>query len=329
MNADVDLPDFDAVVAAAGRINGRVLRTPVISFERFNVRVGAQVFFKCENLQTGGSFKLRGATNAVLQLDPARTPVVVTHSSGNHGAAIALAARARGMRAVIVMPRDSAATKLAAVTAAGAEIVLCEPGTAAREAALAELLQRQPAAVVHPFDDSRVIAGQGTAALELLAEVPDLDCIVAPIGGGGLIGGTALAAKGTNPALRVIAAEPQMADDAFRSFQSGKRQGAGVPDTIADGLRGSIGLRNFALLQRYVDDVVTVSEAAIVAAMRIALDELKLLVEPSAAVAVASVVCNLLGAQSIGQTPRIGVILSGGNVDLARCPFLSGARLSN
>jgi len=317
------LPDFDAVVAAVGRLGTRVRRTPVVSSSEFDRRVGLQVFFKCENLQIGGSFKYRGATNAVLQLDPANTSVVATHSSGNHGTAIALAARDRGLRAVIVMPRDSAESKLAAVAAAGAEIVLCEPGTTAREATLAELLEREPAAVVHPFDDERVIAGQGTAALELLAEVPGIDCIVAPVGGGGLIGGTALAAKGVGSAIRVIGAEPALADDAYRSFKTGARQSAGVPNTIADGLRGSIGVRNFALLQRYVDDVVTVSEAAIVAAMRTVLEDLKLLIEPSSAVAVAS----LLGAQLGAGATRIGVILSGGNVDIARCPFLRGERV--
>ena len=318
------LPDFDAVVAAAGRIGARVRHTPVMQSDRFNARVGVQVFFKCENLQIGGSFKYRGATNAVLQLDPVATPLVATHSSGNHGTALALAARARGMRAVIVMPRDSARTKLAAVASAGAEIVLSEPGTAAREAALRELLQRQPAAVVHPFDDERVIAGQGTAALELLAEIAGLDCLVAPVGGGGLIGGTALAARGCQSGVRVVAAEPAQADDAFRSFKSGQRQSAGVPETIADGLRGSIGRRNFALLQRYVDDVVTVSESEIVAAMRTVLDDLKLLIEPSAAVAVASVLAGQMGS---GVT-RVGVILSGGNVDLQACPFLGGERLA-
>jgi threonine dehydratase len=319
-----DVPDFDAVIAAAGRISGHVLHTPMMRSDRFDTRVGAQVFFKCENLQIGGSFKLRGATNAIRQLDPARASVVATHSSGNHGTAIALAARARGMRSIIVMPRDSAQTKLAAVKSAGADIVLCDPGTAAREAALTQLLQRQPAAVVHPFDDERVIAGQGTAALELLVEVPGIDCVVAPVGGGGLIGGTALAAKGIGSGIRVVAAEPAMADDAFRSFKSGARQSAGVPDTIADGLRGSIGVRNFSLLRNYVDDVVTVSEAAIVAAMRTVLEDLKLLIEPSAAVAVAAV----LGAQLGSGATRIGVVLSGGNVDLGRCPFLAGDQLT-
>lgn len=314
------LPAFADIVAAAGRIEGLVNRTPVMVSAAFDARVERRVWFKCENLQVGGAFKFRGALNALKQLDPRSTRIVATHSSGNHGAAVALAARSLGFAARIVMPRDSARTKLAAVQAAGGEVVLCEPGTAAREAALAELLAREPAAVVHPFDDERVIAGQGTAALELISELGTLDCVVAPVGGGGLIGGTALAAKTLLPGIRVVAAEPAAADDAQRSFRCGTRQGVGVPNTIADGLRGSIGVRNFELLRKYVDDVVSVSEAEIVAAMRIVLSDLKLLVEPSAAVAVAAVLAGRVGTP--GQ--RIGVILSGGNVDLDVCTFLSG-----
>ena len=189
------MPGFADVVAAAARIAPHVVRTPVMRSAAFDARVGAQVFFKCENLQTGGAFKYRGAMNVMLQLDPTRTPLVITHSSGNHGNALALAARARGMRAIVVIPRDSARSKIAAIEAAGARVELCEPGLPAREKRLAEILAAEPAELVHPFDDERIIAGQGTAALELLAEVPDLDVISTPVGGGGLIGGTALAAR--------------------------------------------------------------------------------------------------------------------------------------
>jgi threonine dehydratase len=314
------LPTFADVVAAAGRIEGIARRTPVINSAAFDARVGRQVFFKCENLQHGGAFKFRGAVNALKQLDPLVSPVVATHSSGNHGTALALAARQLGFKAKVIMPRDSARPKFRAVEAAGAEILLSEPGTAAREAALAALLAREPAAVVHPFDDERVIAGQGTAALELLTEVPDLTSITAPIGGGGLVGGTALATRALAPKARVIAAEPATADDSARSFQSGVRTSAGVPNTIADGLRGSIGVRNFELLRRDVDEVVTVTEAEIVAAMRIVLEDLKLLVEPSAAVAVAAILAGRIGEPG----EKIGLILSGGNVDLELCPFLAG-----
>jgi len=315
------LPTFADVVAAAARIGPHIVRTSVMRSAAFDARVGRQVFFKCENLQTGGAFKYRGAINTVLQLDPARTPLVVTHSSGNHGNALALAARARGMRAIVVVPRDSARSKIANIEAAGARIEFCEPGLAAREQKLKEVLARDPGEVVHPFDDARIIAGQGTAVLELLAEHSDLDVVSTPVGGGGLIGGSALAAKALSPRIRVVGAEPANADDAFRSLKTGTRCSVQVPDTIADGLRGSIGARNFELLRTLVDDVITVSEAQIVEAMRITLQDLKLLIEPSSAVAVAAALAGQLGKQG----DRVGIVLSGGNVDLDQCPFLRGA----
>ncbi len=315
------LPVFADVVAAAARIGPHILRTPVVRSDAFDARVGRLVFFKCENLQIGGAFKYRGAMNTVLQLDPARTPLVVTHSSGNHGNALALAARARGMRAIVVIPRDSARSKIAAIEAAGARIEFCEPGLAAREQKLRQVLIGEPGEVVHPFDDERIIAGQGTAALELLAEIPALDVISTPVGGGGLIGGTAIAAKALAPGIRVVGAEPANADDAFRSLQTGVRCAVQTPDTLADGLRGSIGVRNFELLRAHVDAVVTVSEAQIVEAMRLTLQDLKLLIEPSSAVAVAAALAGGLGQR--GQ--RVGIVLSGGNVDLDLCPFLRGA----
>jgi threonine dehydratase len=314
------LPTFSDVVAAAARIGPHIVRTPVMRSDAFDARVGRRVFFKCENLQTGGAFKYRGAMNTVLQLDPARTPMVATHSSGNHGTALALAARARGMRALVVVPRDSAKVKVANIEAAGARVEFCEPGLAAREQKLREVLAREPGEVVHPFDDERIIAGQGTAALELLAEFPELDVISTPVGGGGLIAGTALAAKALRPSIRVIGAEPANADDAFRSFKSGQRCSVTAPDTLADGLRGSIGVRNYQLLRTLVDDVGTVSEAQIVAALRIALQDLKLLIEPSSAVALAAVLAGQLG----GAGQQVGIVISGGNVDLDLCPFLRG-----
>lgn len=314
------VPGFADVVAAAARIAPHVVRTPVMRSPAFDARVGRSVFFKCENLQTGGAFKFRGAMNVMLQLDPRRTPRVITHSSGNHGNALALAARARGMSAIVIIPRDSARTKLAAIEAAGARIELCDPGLPAREKRLAEILERETAELVHPFDDERIIAGQGTAALELLTEVPSLDLISTPVGGGGLIGGTALAAKGLSPGIRVVGAEPEQADDAYQSFRSGERRAVKTPATIADGLRGFIGVRNFELLRSHVDDVVTVSEQEIVAAMRVVLEDLKLLIEPSSAVPVAAALAGKLG--SPGQS--LGIVLSGGNVDLSLCPFLRG-----
>jgi threonine dehydratase len=317
------LPEFADVVAAAARLAPHVVRTPVMRSAAFDARVGAQVFFKCENLQTGGAFKYRGAMNVLLQLDAARTPLVITHSSGNHGNALALAARARGMRAIVVIPRDSARSKIAAIEAAGARVELCDPGLPAREKRLAEILAREKAEVVHPFDDERIIAGQGTAALELLAEIPALDVISTPVGGGGLIGGTAIAARAMLSRIRVIGAEPAAADDACQSFRSGERRAVVAPRTIADGLRGSIGVRNFELLRRFVDDVVTVSEAQIVEAMRIVLADFKLLIEPSSAVAVAAVIAG----KSCKAGERAGIVISGGNIDLDLCPFLRGERL--
>jgi threonine dehydratase len=311
---------FADVVAAAGRIGPHVVRTPVMRSDAFDSRVCCPVFFKCENLQTGGAFKYRGAMNVLLQLDPVRTPVVITHSSGNHGNALARAARARGMRAIVIVPRDSSRAKVAAIQAAGGRIEFCEPGLPARERKLAEILAQEPAELVHPFDDARIIAGQGTAALEFLSEVPGLAAISTPVGGGGLIGGTALAAKGMSPKIQVIGAEPEQADDAYQSFRSGERRSLDAPVTIADGLRGSIGVRNFELLQRLVDDVVTVSEAEIVAAMRVILEDLKVLIEPSSAVPVAAILAGKLARRG-----PVGIVLSGGNVDLDACPFLRRA----
>ena len=328
--ASVDLPNFGDVVDAHDRLRGHVARTPVLGSPRFDERVGRRVVFKCENLQHAGAFKFRGASNALLQLEAARATasgagagarVVATHSSGNHGAALARAAAAIGWRCIVVVPHDANPVKTAAIRAAGAELVTCEPGLAPREAALAEVVARTGAEVVHPFDDSRVIAGQGTAAMELLADHPDLDVLTAPVGGGGLLAGSALAVRGMLPSCRVVGAEPEVADDAARSFHGGVRVGMpGSPPTIADGLRGSIGVRPYALFRRHVDDVVTVSERAIVEAMRIALEDLRILVEPSSAVPIAALLAGRIGAP--GQ--RIGVIVSGGNVDLSVCPFLAG-----
>lgn len=320
-----DLPTFEDVVAAHGRLQGRVLRTPVLNSARFDARVGRRVFFKCENLQHVGAFKFRGASNALLQLESAER-IVATHSSGNHGAALARAARELGWRCLVVVPRDASPVKLAAIRAEGAELITCEPGLAAREVALQTVIERTGALVVHPFDDARVIAGQGTAALELLTEQPALDVVTAPVGGGGLLSGTAIATRAMAPRARVVGVEPAVADDAARSFHGGVRVGLqGSPPTIADGLRGSIGVRPYALFRAQVDDVLTVSEAAIVEAMRIALEDLRLLIEPSSAVPLAALIDGRLGRA--GES--IGVILSGGNVDLSACPFLAGRATLN
>jgi threonine dehydratase len=324
MTSAAAVPTFADVKAAAERIASRLVRTPAVSSGAIDRRADRRVVFKCENLQHGGAFKYRGAMNAILPLAMSgNVNTVATHSSGNHGTAVALAAKVCGLDAYVVVPRDASRTKIANIEQAGGKVLLCEPGQPAREAALKELMEKVEAHLVHPFDDARVIAGQGTAALELLAEEPSLDVICTPVGGGGLLGGTTLAAKALAPRCRVIAAEPEKADDTYRSFRSGTRQAVVAPATIADGLRGSIGVLNFALLQRYVDDVVTVTEPEIVHAMRVVLQDLKLLIEPSSAVAVAALLAGKLGTS--GQ--RVGIIISGGNVDLDQCPFLRGATI--
>lgn len=321
----MDLPVFADVVAAAGRLAGRARRTPVMRAEHFDARVGRRVFLKCENLQHIGAFKYRGAFNALAQYSArARTDeprVVATHSSGNHGAALAHAARELGWRCIVVAPRDSSAVKLASIRTQGAELLECEPGLAAREAALATVVEQTGARVIHPFDDREVIAGQGTAALELHAECPGLAVVTAPVGGGGLLAGTMLATRGVASDCRVVGVEPAAADDAARSFHGGVRVGnAGSPPTIADGLRGSIGERPFALIRGGVDDILTVTEREIIAAMRTVLEDYKLLIEPSSAVPIAALLAGRLGAP--GES--VGVIVSGGNVDLSVCPYLAG-----
>jgi len=306
--ADVD--------AAAARIAGHVHRTPVLTSSALDSACGARVFLKCENLQRVGAFKVRGATNAVMSLDPATAARgVACHSSGNHGQALALAARERGMAAHVVMPSTASAVKRAAVAGYGATIVDCAPTLAGRESALAEVLAATGASEIHPYDDDRVIAGQGTAALELVEEVANLDAVVVPVGGGGLLSGTALAVAGHAPRTAVIGAEPAGADDAHRSFTSGTLVPSTAPRTVADGLLAGLSERTFAVIRSSVADIVTVEESAIIAAMRFLWERTKLVVEPSGAVAVAAVLA--------GDVPggRVGVILSGGNVDLDRLPW--------
>ncbi|HZF27040.1 MAG TPA: threonine/serine dehydratase [Steroidobacteraceae bacterium] len=312
-------PDIAAIQAAAARIRPFVRRTPVVSDESLDEQFGGRLFFKCENLQRGGAFKLRGASNAICSLTEALAARgVATHSSGNHGAALALAARQRGIPAVVVMPENSSAVKLAAVRSHGAEVILCPPGRIAREAALAALIARRELHVIHPYDDYRVIAGQGTACLELIEEHPEMDIVLAPVGGGGLLSGTAIAARGLLRRVRVIGVEPEQADDAWRSFKSGERVLLDAPDTVADGLRSSLGARNFPIIRRCVDDIVRVSEDGILRATRLVLERLKLLVEPSAAVVVAALLEERLDIRG----RNVGVILSGGNVDLETARWL-------
>ncbi len=279
---------------------------------------GAQLFFKCENLQKTGSFKVRGATNAILQLSAEQAARgVVTPSSGNHAAAVARAARARGIHAWIVMPSNSPLTKRRAVEGYGGKITLCEPTMAAREAASRRLLEETGGALVHPYNDERVIAGQGTAALEFLADVPGLDFLLVPVSGGGLISGMAIAAKSLSPGIRVVGCEPAAADDAYRSLESGKIESNATAETIADGLRAQLCPLTFSILRERVDHLVRVTEEEIVAAMRDLWERMKLVVEPSGAVAAAPALLRRIGAEG----KRVGVLLSGGNVELAALPF--------
>lgn len=311
-------PDFAAVQAAAARIAAQVHRTPVLTSRTLDGWYGARLFFKCENFQRVGAFKIRGATNAVLQLDGSSAGRgVATHSSGNHAAALALAARQRGIPAYVVMPTNAPRVKRAAVSGYGAEIIDCAPTLAARQATLDEVVAATGAHVVHPYDDARVIAGQGTCALELLDQVAGLDCLLVPVGGGGLLAGTALAAHGRQPPLRVLAAEPLRADDAWRSLAAGHIIPPDHPDTIADGLRTALGTLTFPIIQRHVEAVIRVGEDAIVTAMRTLWERLKLVVEPSAAVPLAAVA----SAPERFRGQQVGLILSGGNVDLDQLPW--------
>jgi threonine dehydratase len=300
------------------RIRDKIHRTPVMSSEVLDGLAGNRLYFKCENLQKVGAFKARGATNAVFMLSEAEAVKgVVTHSSGNHAAALARAAGLRGIPAYIVMPNNSPLAKQAAVKRYGGDIVLCEPTLAARESTARQVMERTGAAFIHPYDDLRVMAGQGTTAIELLQDVPQLDVILCPVGGGGQLSGIAVAAKDLKPGVRVVGVEPAGADDASRSLKAGHIIPMLDPRTIADGLKTSLGEKPFAEIMRLVDDIVTVREESIVLAMRQILEIMKLLVEPSGAVGYAAIVEGRIAATGA----NIGIILSGGNLDLNRLPW--------
>ena len=311
-------PDFKQILEAAERIRPYAHRTPVMTSESLNRLCGTEVFLKCENLQKVGAFKFRGATNAVFNLSETETARgVATHSSGNHAQALALAASLRGIPAYIVMPDNAPVVKKSAVRGYGGKITFCEPNQQAREATLARIIAETGAAMIHPYDNALVIAGQGTAALELLEGYPDLDAVIAPVGGGGLLSGTALAATGFSPKIRVIGAEPEMADDAYRSLQAGKIIPSVNPQTIADGLLTSLGELTFPIIRDYVEQIVTVSEQAIIEAMRFIWERTKLIIEPSAAVPVGLLLEKKIDLSGL----KVGIILSGGNVDLNKLPW--------
>ncbi|HEX4618739.1 MAG TPA: pyridoxal-phosphate dependent enzyme [Steroidobacteraceae bacterium] len=314
---------WELIQEARARIAPLVNPTPVLTSTTLDEESGARLFFKCENFQKGGAFKARGASNAVFSLPEARVRHgVATHSSGNHAGALARAARLRGVPAYIVMPDNTPLSKRAAVERQGAQITLCEPTLAARERTAAEVIAATGATLVHPYDDLSVMAGQGTVGVELLEQVPDLDLLLAPVSGGGLLSGIAVAARTLRPALRVVGVEPEGADDAARSLRAGRIVPCERPATIADGLRATIGERPFAEFRRYVDEVVTVSDAAIVSAMRHIWEVMKIIVEPSGAAAYAAVAAGQ--AQVRGR--RVGVVLSGGNLDLGSLPWIKPAR---
>jgi threonine dehydratase len=311
--------DLAAIRLAHERIRPHIHRTPVLTSARLDAAGGTSLFFKCENFQKVGAFKARGATNAVFALDDqTMRRGVATHSSGNHAAALSRAAKLRGIAAHIVMPSNSPKVKVRAVEGYGGRIIFCEPTQRAREAACARVIEETGATLIHPFENEEVMAGQGTVVVELMEDVPDLDLVLCPIGGGGVLCGTAVGAKALRPGIKVIATEPAGADDAAQSFHQGRLVYQERKNTIADGLRTNLGAPNFDLLRRYVDDVVTVSEEGIVAAMRTIWETMKIIIEPSAAVAYAAVLEDKVDLRS----KRVGIILTGGNVDLDALPWM-------
>jgi len=311
---------WSLIEEAHERIAGKVSVTPVLTSSTLDERSGARLHFKCENFQKGGAFKARGATNAAFALPESQARRgVATHSSGNHGAALARAAALRGIRAYVVMPDNTAQAKRAAVARYGAEVTWCAPTLTARESTVRQVLAATGATLIHPYDDLLVMAGQATAAIELLRAVPDLEVLLCPVGGGGLISGSAVAAKSLKPEIRVIGVEPAGADDAARSLHAGRIVPVERPNTIADGLRATIGQHPFAEIRRLVEDIITVTDEAIVRAMRQLWEVMKIVVEPSGAVPYAA----LLDTPPALRGRRIGIIISGGNLDLDHLPWSS------
>lgn len=314
----VYLMQKEAFIACHKRIQPYIHRTAVLSSRLINDQVGAEVFFKCENFQRGGAYKMRGATNAILQLTTAQKDKgVVTHSSGNFAQAVALAAQSLGVRAHIVMPSSAPAVKKAGVVAYGGTIYECEPTLTARVAHADRIVAELGATLLHPSNDLEVILGQGTAAIELLEEQAELNALFCPVGGGGLIAGSALAAHYFGNACAVYGGEPFEADDAYRSLKSGKIEGNETTNTIADGLKTTLGDQNFPIIQTHVSDIIRVTEKEIIAAMKLIWERMKIVVEPSSAVALAA----LLRAKKQFKGQQIGIVISGGNVDLRQLPF--------
>lgn len=311
-------PQYEDILSAHQRIKNYIHQTPVLQSGGINKILGCDLFFKCENFQKVGAFKFRGACNAVFSLsDDQAKNGVATHSSGNHAAALALAAKLRGIKAYVVMPETSSKIKIIAVTGYGAEITYCKPTLEARESTLDKVVKETNTQFIHPYDNFQVICGQGTASKEFLEEIPDLDYVVTPVGGGGLLSGTAITVRALSPNTKIIAAEPKNADDAWRSFKSGKLVPSINPDTIADGLLTSLSPLTFKIIREKVDDIITVREDTIIRAMRMIWERMKIIIEPSSAVTLAIVIEN--PDQFKGK--RVGLILTGGNVDLENLPF--------
>ncbi|REL37651.1 pyridoxal-phosphate dependent enzyme [Rhodohalobacter sp. SW132] len=314
----LSIPNFSDIIDAAARIKPYANRTPVLTSRSLSSMTGVELFFKCENFQRAGAFKFRGACNAVFSLPQEEAEKgVATHSSGNHGQSLALAAKLRGIPAHIVMPENSPKVKVAAVKGYGAEITFCEPNQKAREQTLDKVVKQTGASFIHPYDHEFVIAGQGTAALELLEEIPDLDVILTPVGGGGLMSGTSIAARHLKPGISVIGTEPEKANDAWLSLQKGERQFPDTTQTVADGLRTTLSERTFRIISEHVDSIATVSEESIIRAMRLIWERMNIIIEPSCAVPFAAVHDKKIDING----KKAGIILTGGNVDLDRLPW--------
>ncbi|MDP4033327.1 MAG: pyridoxal-phosphate dependent enzyme [Pseudorhodobacter sp.] len=315
------IPTFDDVIAAHDRIGPYIHRTPVLTSRYLNALTGAELFFKCENFQKAGAFKVRGACNAVFGLrDDQLAKGVATHSSGNHALSLAYAAGRRGVPCTVVMPRTAPQAKKDAVRGYGGRIVECAPSTSSREAVFAGVVAETGAEFVHPYNDARVIAGQATCSRELLEQVPGLEAVMAPIGGGGMISGTCLTISSLAPAVRIFAAEPAQADDAYRSLKAGHIIADDAPDTVADGLKVPLKELTWHFVKTHVSEILTASEQEIIAAMKLTWQRMKIVIEPSSAVPLATILKN----PAIFRGCRVGVVVTGGNVDLDKLPWMRG-----
>jgi threonine dehydratase len=318
---DLLIPNFDDVRQAHDRIKPHIHHTPVLTSDYFDAKTGAKLFFKCENFQKAGAFKVRGASNAVFGLDEAAAAKgVATHSSGNHALSLSYAAGRRGIPCTVVMPKTAPQAKKDAVRGYGGTIIECEPSTSSREAVFAEVVAKTGAEFVHPYNDPRVIAGQATCSLELLKQVDDLDCVVAPIGGGGMISGTCLTLSNIAPSVKIYAGEPEQADDAYRSFKAGHIIADDAPVTVADGLKVPLKDLTWYFVSNFASDVLTVSEQEIIDAMKLTWQRMKIVIEPSCAVPLAVILKN----PDLFRGKRVGVIVTGGNVDLDNLPWIAG-----